>query len=50
MPKSAHEVMRGVFDKAVNGALFSMNLEDNLEQYGITGIDVGGMRRQTGER
>ena len=46
MPKSAHEVVRGFFDKAVNGALSSMKLGDSLEQDGCTDIDVGGMRRE----
>lgn len=46
MPKSAHEVVRGFFDKAVNSALSSMNLGDSLEQDGGTDIDVGGMNRE----
>jgi hypothetical protein len=46
IPKSAHEVVRGYFDKAINSAVSSMNLEDRLEEDGCIGIDVGGMNRE----
>ncbi|KAJ5635005.1 uncharacterized protein N7484_008318 [Penicillium longicatenatum] len=46
MPKPAHEVVRGFFDKAINSLLSSMNLGDQLEQDGSTGIDVGGASRE----
>jgi hypothetical protein len=46
MPKRAHKVVRGVFDKAITASLLLMNLEDSIEQFGTTGIDVGGATRQ----
>lgn len=46
MPQSAHEVVRGYFDKAINSLMSEINLGDRLEQDGSTRIDVGGATRE----
>lgn len=46
MPKSAHEVVRGFFDKAIEPLLWNMDLTYHLEQDGSTKIDVGGANRE----